>query len=207
MQDLLLVGGGGHCKAVIDVVEQTGTWRIAGVVQSAGSQVTEVSGYPVLGTDDDLSRLHKDIRFALVTVGQIKSPAPRMALYRQLKSIGFGLATVVSPRADVSSRAVIGEGTTVMHFACVGAAAEVGHNTIINTRALVEHDCRVGSHCHISTASVLNGNVIVGDGTFVGSGSVVREGITIGERCVVGMGARVRKHLADQSVFIGGGAS
>lgn len=207
MRDMLLVGGGGHCKVVIDVIERTGVWRVAGIVESVQSNLSEVLGYPVVGTDDDLPCLYKDIPYALVSVGQIKTPAVRQAIFYRLKEIGYSLPVIVSPFAHLSHHATIGEGSVVMDFACVNAAATVGVNCIINTRALVEHDCRIGNHCHIATTATLNGNVVLGDGSFVGSGSIVREGISIGQRCLVGMGAVVRHSLHDDQRFVGGRTS
>ncbi|MFL9501555.1 acetyltransferase [Rhodopseudomonas palustris] len=203
MRDLLLVGGGGHCKAVIDVVEKTAEWRIVGIVDSH-QELADVLGYPVIGTDDDLPKLARGIGHALITVGQIKTSNVRYVIYRKLKDAGFLLASVVSPLAEVSSRAQLGEGTIVMHFACIGPDARIGHNTIINTRALVEHDCKVGHHCHISTGAILNGGVEVGDGTLIGSRTVIREGLAIGAGCVVSMGSSVRRSVPPDTTYIEG---
>jgi sugar O-acyltransferase (sialic acid O-acetyltransferase NeuD family) len=203
MRDLLLIGGGGHCKAVIDVIERAGEWRIAGIVD-ANRNLTDVSGYPLLGSDDDLPRLSRTIGHAFITLGQIKAFEVRAALYARLKQEGFSLPTIVSPLAEVSKRARLGEGTVIMHFASVGPAALVGYNTIINTKALVEHDSVVGNHCHVSTTAVLNGNVRVDDGTLIGSGTVIREGIVIGARCIVGMGSLVRVDLPPDSIYVEG---
>ena len=38
MSDIILIGGGGHCKAVIDVIEQEGKFRIAGIVDNQNYQ-------------------------------------------------------------------------------------------------------------------------------------------------------------------------
>ena len=202
-KDLLLIGGGGHCRAVIDVIERTGRWRIAGIVERAAAPGTTILGYPVIGADDELPALHADIGHALVTIGQIKSAATRMRLYRQLKDIGYRLATIISPRAEVSRHADIGEGTVVMHMAAIGPASSIGVNGIINSRALIEHDCQVGPHCHISTAATLNGGVHVGEGSFIGSGSVLRQGLAVGAGCVIGMGCDLRKSLPDNTLFTG----
>lgn len=202
MKDLLLIGGGGHCKAVIDVVERSGEWRIVGIVDSDPS-LTDVLGYPRRGGDDDLARLRREVGIAHVTVGQIKTDKVRRALFSLLVDGGFELATIVSPLASVSRHARLAQGATVMHHALVGPDVEIGPNTIINNHAHIEHDARVGAHCHISTGARLNGGVIVGDGTFIGSGALVHQNITIGAGCVVGMGARIRASIPDGTVIKG----
>lgn len=206
MNDILLIGGGGHCKAVIDVLESTAAWRIAGIVERRDAPIAEVMGYEVVGFDEDLPALRKRFSFALVACGQIHSPQPRIRLFLALKDAGFTLPAIVAPSAQVARSATIGEGTIVMHAACVGPSARVGANTIVNTRALIEHDAAVGSHSHVATAAVVNGGTKVGDRTLIGSGALCREGLTIGSDCLVAMGERVFKPLPDGTRLIGGQA-
>lgn len=194
---IVLAGAGGHARACIDVIEQEGRFAIAGLTGVAAEVGTLVLGYPVLGTDVDLPRLVREHGHALVTVGQIKTPALRMALFASLERSGADLPAIVSPRAWVSPHATIGAGTIVMHGAVVNAAAAVGRNCILNTLSLVEHDARVGDHCHISTRAALNSGVTVGDATFVGSGTTVRQGLRIGAGCVIGMGQRILADCSD----------
>lgn len=191
---LLLMGAGGHARACIDVIEQEGTFLIAGLVGCSHEAGAHVLGYRVVGTDTDLSALAREFDHALIAVGQIKTPEPRERLFGLLEENGFVLPVVVSPHAYVSAHARLGAGTIVMHGAVVNAGAEVGRNCIINSQALVEHDVVIGDHCHIATAAAINSGVFVGAGTFVGSNACVRQGIHIGERCLIGMGERV---LAD----------
>jgi len=210
---LLLIGAGGHCRSCIDVIEQEGRFQIAGIVDKGGEAEssklkaqsqkntavaeTEVLGYPIIGTDDDLPELRIKYSHALVTVGQIKSPDVRIRLYDRLLELGFELPAIISPMAHVSRHAKIGQGTIVMHHALVNAGAVVGENCTINTKALVEHDAVIEDHCHIATGAIVNGGVIVGNGTFVGSNAVSREGIRIGKRCVIGAGARALADVED----------
>ena len=139
-----------------------------------------VLGYPILGTDEDLTQLKENYEFVLVTVGQIKSATPRKRLYAELISLGFQLPVVVSPRSYVSPHAKLGSGTIVMHDVLVNAGAHVGENCILNSNSLIEHDARVGGHCHIP-GSILNGETQIGHESFVGSGAVVREGVRMSE--------------------------
>jgi sugar O-acyltransferase (sialic acid O-acetyltransferase NeuD family) len=177
---IILIGAGGHCRSCVDVIEMDGRFVIAGVVDRPDSaNKTTVLGYPVLGTDDDLSNLRKKYDFALVTVGQIKAPTARIQLFERLQVLGFELPVIVSPRAYVSRHAKVGAGTIVMHDALINAGASVGENCIINSKALIEHDAIVGSHCHISTGAIINGGVAVGSGTFFGSNAVSVHGISI----------------------------
>lgn len=185
---IILVGGGGHCISCIDIIEQERKFEIAGIVD-AKKNGEPLLGYAILGGDEDLPRLRKIYDYALVTIGQIKSPMIRIRLYDQLVLLGFNLPIIISPRAYISKHAVIRDGSIVMHDALINAQAEIGNNCIINTKTLIEHDSKIGSHCHISTGAIINGGVIVGNGTFVGSNAVVRESAQIDENSFVRSGS------------------
>jgi len=193
------VGAGGHARSCIDVIEHDGRFSIVGLLGLPHEVGTQVLGYPVLGTDDDLPGIVKKVGNALVTLGQIKTAEPRIRLFRQLEAVGCDLPVIISPRAHVSRHARLGAGTIVMHGALVNAGAEVGRNCIINSQALIEHDACIGDHCHISTAATVNGGVWVGEGSFVGSNTVVRQGVRIGANCLIGIGQCVLIDCADGS--------
>jgi len=179
MEEILLIGGGGHCKSVIDVIEQENRFRIAGIVDKEELIGQDVLGYKVIGCDHDLEVLFKKYKYAVVTVGQIKSNRLRIKLFNLLKEVGYSLPVIISPLAYVSKHAFIEEGTVVMHHALVNADSKIGKNCIINSKALVEHDVTIESHCHISTATVLNGGVVVKRDSFIGSNSTSKEYIEI----------------------------
>jgi len=172
---IILVGGGGHCRSVIDVIEQQGKYKIDGIVDLKENIGEKVLGYPVIACDNQLRELFSICKNALITVGHIKSNSLRLKLYESLKEIGYKLPVITSPLAYVSRHAQIGEGTVIMHHALVNANANIGKNCIINSKALIEHDAQVGDHCHISTASVINGGVVVENNTFVGSNSTSKQ--------------------------------
>ena len=181
---LLLVGGGGHCKSVIDVIEQQ-------------------NSYNVIGCDKNLNTLFNEYSHAFVTVGQIKSSEIRIKLFSLLETIGFNIPIIISPRAYISRHAIIGKGSVVMHDALINANAIIGENCIINSKALIEHDTKVEDHCHISTGAILNGNVSIGSGCFIGSGSIVKQGISIEKECLIGMSLSIRNNLPKNSKFTG----
>lgn len=196
---ILLVGAGGHSHVCIDVIEQEGRYVVAGLIGMPDEVGSKILGYPVLGTDMDLPDLMREIPNAIVTVGQIKNPEPRIRLFDLLQHAGYTLPTIVSPRAYVSPHATLGAGTIVVHGAVVNAGAVVGCNCIINSQSLIEHDVVIADHCHIATATQINGGVHVGSGTFIGSGSCLRQSIKVGERCVIGMGQRILKNCESGS--------
>ena len=188
---ILLVGAGGHARACLDVIEQEGRFVVKGLVGLPKEVGSAIFNSPVLGTDEDLSTLLGHCSSAIIAVGQIKTPDPRIRLFNLLQQNNCVLPTIVSPQAYVSPHANLEAGTIVMHGAVINAGAVVGKNCIINSQSLVEHDVVIADHCHIATAATINSGVCIGTGTFIGSNSSVKQGVSIGDRCVIGMGQQV----------------
>ena len=201
--NLILIGVGGHARSCIDVIEQQGQFKIAGMIGMPDEVHNQHLGYTVVGTDINLPELAKIYQYALITIGQIQTDEYRIRLYGEATQLGFKLPVIISHTAHVSRHATIGAGSIIMNGAIVNTGARVGKNCIINTSALIEHDATVEDHCHISTGTILNGDVMVGTGSFIGSGSIIKQGIAIGKRCLVGMGLTVRHNLSDNSRFTG----
>jgi len=181
LKDIILIGGGGHCKSVIDVIEQEGRFNIIGIIDKPELLGKDLLGYQTIGNDSDLKDLVQVCKNVLITIGQIRSPLKRIDLFHLALKLGFSLPIIVSPRAYVSKHATIGKGSIIMHDAVINASAIIGNNCIINTKSTVEHDSNIGNHCHISTNAVINGGVLVGNGSFIGSGVVTKENIRIGD--------------------------
>ena len=181
MKNLILLGGGGHCKSCIDVIEQEGNYAIAGILDNEELVGQKILGYKYIGTDAEISKFVNEGYTFLITVGQIKTSSIRQKLFSLLSKNGAQIATVISPRAYVSKHADVGKGTIIMHDALVNTAASIGENCIINTKALIEHDAIIEDFCHISTSAVINGGVTVKEGTFFGSNAVSKEYVATGK--------------------------
>lgn len=188
---LILLGGGGHCKSVIDVAESVG-YTILGILDKPELVGTKVLDYEIIGTDDDIPQYVDKAEF-LITVGQIKSPAIRQKLAALVEQAGGRFATVIANDAYVSKYARIGKGTVIMHKAVVNADANIGEHCIINTMANIEHEVQIGGFCHVSTGVMVNGNCVIGDEVFIGSGSVLYNGISVIDNAIIPAGSVVRK--------------
>ena len=199
---LILIGGGGHCKSVIEVAESAG-YEIKGILDMPDEVGKEVlPGHKVIGTDDEIPQYVEECDF-VITVGFIKNPALRIKLYNKVKVAGGRLATIIASTAHVSKYAELGEGTVIMHHAFVNAGAKIGDNCIINTFVNIEHDAEVGNQCHISTGTMVNGECKIGENSFIGSQSVCANCIEIASDIIVGAGSVVRKSIRVKGIYAG----
>jgi len=202
-EEIILIGGGGHCKACIDVIEQENKFAIKGIIDIPEKVGQTILGYPIIDTDDNLKQIVETYNNFLITVGFIKSPEIRIKLFNKINLLGGQFPIIVSPNAYVSVHAQISKGTIIMHGAIINAAAKIGSNCIVNNLALVEHDSIVGDNTHISTSARINGSCRVGDNCFVGSGTIINHGISIVSDVIVGSGSLIRKDITMQGIYSG----
>jgi UDP-perosamine 4-acetyltransferase len=199
---IVLLGGGGHCKVVLDVLEMSGEYQVYGITDLPERLgVSVLQGYKITHLDSDLASLYSHVRDAFVSHGE--NLWLRRQLFDLAKGIGYRFPVLISPYARVSGHAQLSEGTLVMHHATVNASSSIGSNVIVNTGATVEHDCLIGAHSHIAPGVVLCGGVGVGQMTLVGANSVVIPGISVGHNVVIGAGSVVTRNVPDNVLALG----
>jgi len=192
---IILIGGGGHCASVIDVIEAHGGFEILGIVDSREKAGGSLLGYNFIGTDEDVPRLLENCKNVHISIGFIKDPTRRVRLYQETKELKANFPVICSPNSHVSKHAVVGEGTIVMHGALINAGAKIGVNAIINSKALVEHDTVIGDHCHVATGAIINGNCRVDKACFVGSNSVLVQGCQVASGTIIGAGTLINRDV------------
>lgn len=203
MKSLLLLGGGGHFKSVVDSILELGIFNKLGLVLNDDSAVAYQSVL-VVGCDDDLVQLYRSgWDSAFITVGSVGNTSIREKLYRKLCDIGFDIPSIIDPSAIIADNLKIGRGCYIGKRSVLNSNSEIQDCAIINTGAIVEHDCAIGMFAHIATGAVLCGNVKVGDCTHIGAGSVVKQGVCIGNHTLVGMGSVVTHDLGDNVTAYG----
>jgi sugar O-acyltransferase (sialic acid O-acetyltransferase NeuD family) len=201
---LLLIGGGGHCKSILDSVLETNCYediRIVDVKENIGKSFMGVS---IIGCDDDLeSLIHNGFTHAFVSLGSIGIPIVRIKLFEKLERIGYQIPNIIDFSAVVSKHALLAKGIFIGKNAVINTGVSIGTGAIINTSATIEHECIIGEFAHIAPGSVLCGDVKVGSQTHIGAKSVVKQQIYIGSKSIIGMGSVVLHDVADNVVAYG----
>lgn len=191
---ILLLGGGGHCRSVLDCLMSTGKYEKIGIIDNDKS--ASALGVNVVGTDDDLPRLLQEgWRDAFITVGSVGHTTIRRKLFSLVKECGFHIPSIIDPSAIVARGTIISDGSFIGKRAVVNTGSIIGECAIINTGAIVEHDCQIEDFVHISPGATLCGQVVVRKGSHIGAGTVVRQGICIGSNTIVGAGSVVVKDI------------
>jgi len=202
--DIVLVGGGGHCKVVISILKKLDTFSITGISDLKENLGKEVLGIETRCTDDQLEELHdKGIKYAFVTLGSVGIPDNRIRLFEMLKHIGFEIPLIISIDSIVVESVEIEEGTVIMPGAIINPGTKIGKNCIINTGAIIDHDCVIGDHVHIAPGVTLSGSVKIAMGSHIGTAASVIHGIEIGSRVIVGAGSVVVNTIHDNKKVVG----
>ena len=192
-EKIVIIGGGGHAKVVVDAIKCSGKFDIHGIIDPNLEKGVSVLGVPVLGSDDILAEIFKrEVKCAFIGIGSIGDCCVRKKIYDNLKRIGFRLPVISHPKAVIAEDVELGEGTLVVAGAIINPGAKIGKNVIINTSSSVDHDCIIGDFAHIAPGATLNGRVNVGAETHIGTGANIIQSLNIGKRCIVGAGCTLR---------------
>lgn len=204
MEDIIILGYGGHAKSIVDIVEQEGIYNIKGFVTPTGREVDNYRGHGVIASDKELPVLYdQGIKNAIIGIGFMGNSKVRNQLYNELKKIGYYLPTVIDNTAIIAKDVSIEEGTVVGKGCIINSDSRIGKMTIINTHTVIEHECRIGAFSHIAVSSVLCGGVKVGNETFVGANTTVKQGVEIGNNVIIGMGSVVLNNVKNKTKCMG----
>lgn len=192
MDRIVFIGGGGHARVLIDLINISRAYEILGIVDAGLGKGTEVSGIHVLGDDELLPELYKKgVRHVCIGVGSIKDNGKRASIYKKAVALGFEVPALVHPKSVIAAGVKVFNGVQVMAGTIIQTNTELGENTIVNTGAIIEHDCQIGSHVHVCPGAVISGGCALDEGAFVGAGATIIQGVKIGRKAVIAAGAVV----------------
>ncbi|OCB76561.1 acetyltransferase [Flavobacterium crassostreae] len=190
---MYLFGASGHCKVIIDIIENENKQKIDAILDDNPKNNTLVNSNVI--KPDSVKFKATDSLFIAIGNNYIRKKISQ--LYK-LKS-----PVLTHPKAIVASSVKIGEGTVIMAGSIINPDVIINKHCIINTGAIVEHDSVLESFVHISPNASIAGNVEIKEGTHVGIGSCVIQGVKIGKWVTIGAGAVITKNIPDYAVVVG----
>lgn len=200
---VLVIGGGGHAKVVVDTLLENST-KILGIVDPLQPMGSAFSHIPWIANEDELSNYDPTEIELINAVGSIKETTRRFEIFKKFKTLGFNFRSIRHPSSVVSKIDISsGEGLQVMAGAVINVSASLGDNVLINTRAVVEHDTTIGSNTHVASGAVICGGCLVGENVHVGAGSTVNQSLTIGSGSVIASGSVIIDNVQPFSLVAG----
>ena len=198
MSRVVVVGGAGQGRQVIDVLTEAGEHLVVGVLDPGLVAGSVVAGLPVLDPGDLVAGADGfvvaigDNTVRAAAIGRIRAEHPHLELVR-----------AVHPAAVVARDAVVGAGALLMAGVVVSNGCTLGEGVLMGTRSSVDHDCTVGDHAGLAPGATTGGDVWIGERSAVLLGADVIHGVSVGADTVVGAGAVVIADLPDRVVALG----
>lgn len=143
MEEVILIGAGGHGKVVLDAILSNPQVNIKVIGFLDDGNIEEIAGIKKIGNIFEWKK-YKDKKFH-IAIGN-NSFREKLA-----KEIGKErLLTVVHKTAYISSMSKVKEGSYIGAMVVINPGSKIGRCSIINTGSIVEHDCEIGDYTHIS---------------------------------------------------------
>ena len=202
MKKLVIFGCSGHAKVIVDMIELSGLYEVAGYICKEQSIKPYGHHYPILGTDRDLYQIIQQLPIHAFVIA-IGDNMLRRMLYNASSKTGIPHVTITHPSSIIAGDVVMGPGTVVMAGAIINPNVTVGISCIINTNASIDHDCQIGDFSSIAPGTIIGGNVKIGNNSAICLGSRIIPGITIGDNVMIGAGSLVLHDIPDNVVAYG----
>jgi sugar O-acyltransferase (sialic acid O-acetyltransferase NeuD family) len=210
-QPLVVVGGGGMGRCVLDVVDEVNrsslsahghaAWEVVGVLDDSTPDLDLLTDRDVrhLGPVSRLSELPADVAYL---VG-IAAGAVRRRIDELGQSLGRPSPTLVHPNVHRGFGVELGPGSVVCSHVSMENNIRLGRHVHVNQNSTIGHDSRIASYATISPLVAVSGAVSLAEGAFLGTGSSVNQGLTVGGWSVVGSGAAVIRDVPDAATVVG----
>lgn len=175
MENLLILGAGGHGQVVLEAAELEKKYDKISFLDDR-DDLKKIRDFEVIGKINDYSYFLKDYKYAFVAIGNNEK---RIELIDKLINSGFTVPSIIHPKASVSKYSNIGLGTVILAGAVVNVNTDIGKGCIININSCVDHECTVSSGVHISSGAVVRSICKIGELSTIGAGAIVKSGSTI----------------------------
>jgi len=204
MDSIVIIGSSGHAKVIIDIVEQEGRYKIAGLLDLNRKVGEQTLGYQILGRHEDLPQLVTThaLKGAIVAIGDnfVRS---KVAVRVKEACPSLLFVSARHPKASIGRDASVGEGTVIMAGATANPCSSIGRFCILNTNSSLDHDSVMGDFSSLGPRAATGGNCRIGSYSAIAIGAVLIHGIHIGEHTVLGAGSTALRNIDSFKVAYG----
>ena len=160
--NLLILGAGVHGHDCAEIARSLRIFKRISFLDD------RAKGPDVLGTMGDLAKARHNYPCAFVAIGD---NGVRKRLVARLRELNFLLPSLISPDANISPNAVLGDGV-VAFPRCSILEAAVGDFSIIDTGTVINSGAALGAYTRVDCGGIVLKGTAVPDGTLVKSGEI-----------------------------------
>ena len=139
----------------------------------------------------------------LAVPGSPTSYKIRSKIINDLQLLPDRFATVIHPKASVSSMAKIGKNVLIMAGVVVTSNSVIGDHVCILPNTAIHHDVNIGNYTLIGSNVSVAGSTVIEDNCYIGSGTKLINNIRIGKNSLIGLGSNVIKSIPPESKAVG----
>lgn len=208
VRQIAVYGAGGFAREVAWLVQSCNVkeelYRIVCFIDdNPATHGTLINDIPSVG----LEAARHQFPDALVVIG-VGVPRTRQKIAEKAAAAGFGFATLIHPRTEMSHWVEIGEGTVICAGNILTTNITLGKQVQINLDCTIGHDVVMGDYTTLAPGAHISGWVHFGKRVYVGTGAVILQGtqdapLTIGDDAVIGAGAVVTKPVPPGVTMVG----
>ena len=197
MNKVVVIGGGGHAKVIIDIIKKNGYKDDEIAVLDDNLNIgTKILNVEVKGKVKDCIQFPKDTKF-IIAIGNNKVREKIVSEYK------LNYTSFIHPKSIIAEDVKIGDGCVVMAGAVINSGSVISDHVIVNTSVSIDHDSQIDDFAHLSPGVHMGGTVNIGKRSWIGVGSSVKNNITICGDVTVGVGSVVVKDIKEEGIYIG----
>ena len=205
MEQLAIVGAGGHAREVLGIVEAINAiaprydmlgWIVDSAYAATG---TRVHDRPVLG---DLAWLASRAN-AVRLICALGAPELRQRLAARAAALGARFTTVIHPQVVSSSRVACGDGVVIAAGSVLTTDIRCDAHVHVNAGCTIAHDCVLADFVTLSPGVHLAGGVVIDAGAMLGTGANVAPRVRIGAWSIIGAGCAVVDDVPPNTTVVG----
>ena len=205
MDNIIVIGGGGHAKVIISIIKKYKLYSIIGYTDEYDKG--KILDIQYIGNDDEIlndkyKKICKNLVMGIGTVN-LKICDQRLKIMQLFKKEGFLFPNIISKSSLIADDVVLEEGVVIMDGAIINTGTKISSLVIINTGAIIDHDCIVKDSSHVAPGVTISGNVCIGENSIIGVGATIKQSINICPNTFVGAGAVVVKNINTKGTYIG----
>ena len=195
MNDLLIIGSGGHSRAVLSAAFHHKDLNIIGIIDINFKEDQNILGVPVIGSIEKLSSFSKQSTKVFMAIGDNKI---RKSIYSDTSVKDFDNISIIHPSAIIDPSSNIGSSNFIGPFANIGPNVILGSYNLINSYCNIEHETVIGDFNDLAPSSVICGRCKLGNNIFVGANSTIIDNIKINNNNKVGAGSVIITDILDE---------
>jgi len=160
-------------------------------------------GLPVIDFESVVSIYPPSDHAFFVALSYSKLNSVRKEKYLAAKSLGYSIASFVSPKATVLTDESVGENCFILEDNTIQPFVKIGNNVTLWSGNHIGHHSIIQDHTFIASHVVISGGVDIGEQCFIGVNATLRDHIKVGDRCVIGAGALLLGDAEPNGVYMG----